>query len=124
MIARMLDRLLAAPAHPFPDAGPPNEAPVERGVYVIQNPEGRAVHVGNTPRGKKGLRQRLNNHLRGASSFSRAYCGGDRALLRGGYSYKYITVPDPRQRALLEALAIGTLCPEHLGTGLLKKESS
>lgn len=119
-----MDRLLAAPAHPFPDAGPPNEAPTERGVYVIRSPEGRVVHVGNTPRGKKGLRQRLNDHLRSTSSFSRAYCGGNGAILRGGYSYNYIVVPNPRERALLEARAIGTLCPEHLGTGLLKKESS
>lgn len=37
--------------------------------------------------------------------------------LRGGYGFRYLTVKNPRQRALLEAYAIGVLCPAHIGLG-------
>ena len=39
----------------------------------------------------------------------------DGTTLRKGYTFSYMIVPDPRMRALLEAYAIGRLCPAHLG---------
>ena len=40
-----------------------------QGVYVIYNPRKIPVHVGRTVHGKRGLRQRLDQHLLGQSSF-------------------------------------------------------
>ena len=37
-------------------------APTSLGVYVVYSPKGTVLHVGRTPRAKRGLRQRLNNH--------------------------------------------------------------
>jgi hypothetical protein len=86
-------------------------------VYIIYK-EGVALHVGRTPRGKGGLRQRLKNHLHGSSTFTVKYMQGKGATLReGGYTYQYLELEDSRKRALLEAYAIGTLCPEYLGLG-------
>jgi hypothetical protein len=42
----------------------------ERGVYVIYGPRDKALHVGGTPGGRRGLRQRLNDHLHQNSSFT------------------------------------------------------
>ena len=51
------------------------------GVYIIYSPNGRVTHVGRTVRGKRGLRQRLNNHLHGASSFVYLMHGAGRSRL-------------------------------------------
>jgi hypothetical protein len=42
---------------------------------------------------------------------------GDGSRLRGRYKFRCIVVRSDRQRALLEAYAIGFLCPAHMGTG-------
>jgi len=86
-------------------------------VYVIYNPKGTVLHVGRTPRAKKGLRQRLNNHLLGQSSFAHKYLKGRGNLLRKGYKFKYLVIKNPRERALVEAFSVGKLCPAHLGLG-------
>jgi hypothetical protein len=44
--------------------------------------------------------------------------------LREGHTYQYLKVRKRRQRALLEAYATGTLCPEYLGVGKKKKRNS
>lgn len=75
------------------------------------------MHVGRSVRGREGLAQRLGNHLRGQSSFAKSYLKGNGRLLREGYTYQYLVVADNRARALLEHLAVGELCPEHLGLG-------
>jgi hypothetical protein len=86
-------------------------------VYIIYKEE-VVLHTGRTLRGKDGLQQRLKNHLHGSSSFTVEYLKGKGATLReGGYTYQYLELGDSRKRALLEAYAIGTLCPEHLGLG-------
>jgi hypothetical protein len=59
----------------------------------------------------------LKDHLHGNSSFTNEYLKGDGSILRRGYMYKYLIILDPRERALVEALAVGTLCPLHLGLG-------
>jgi hypothetical protein len=83
--------------------------PNEDGVYVIYGyREGHVLYVGRTiqavPRRvplRIGLRQRLSQH---------------RAKY-GDFSFRFLKVPDPRQRALLEHLATGVLCPVDLAFG-------
>jgi hypothetical protein len=55
--------------------------------------------------------------LCGRSSFTYYFLDGDGSRLREGYSYQYLEVADARHRALLEALAVGWLCPAYLGVG-------
>jgi hypothetical protein len=101
----------------FPEAGVRLNVPDRHGVYVIYSPDGRVAHVGRTVRGKKGLQQRLNNHLHGASSFAVKALKGKGAKLRDGYKFRFTLIEDDRLRALVEAYAIGQLCPDHLGHG-------
>jgi hypothetical protein len=120
-VRKRFDTLINATPHSFPKKGERLDAPKKPGVYVIYDPKGKVVHVGTTPRAKNGIHQRLGNHLNGPSSFKRDYLGGDGSKLRTGYSYRCLPVNDPRRRALLEAYAIGCLCPKHLGVGQLRK---
>ena len=116
-IRRFLNELLRSDSHPFPPERGRLHAPTEPGVYLIYDARGRVAHVGRTPRARNGLRQRLNDHLHGNSSFTNEYLKGDGSKLRHGYQYKYLVITDPRKRALVEALATGALCPLHLGLG-------
>ncbi len=101
----------------FPDAGPIKES-VNQGVYVILKNGTQVLHVGRTTRNAKGLLGRLQAHLRGRSSFVKSYFNGDGSQLRKrDYSYAVLEVADPYKRDYLEALAIGKLCPKHIGTG-------
>ena len=119
-IRRLYKLLLQQDKKTFPQPGQSFEAPAEHGVYVIYQGED-ALHVGRTVRGEQGLRQRLKNHLRGKSSFARAYLSGDGSKLRDhGYFLQLLEVPDARKRTLLEALAIGKLCPRHIGLGVIE----
>jgi len=70
-----------------------------------------------TSKAKKGIKQRLNNHLRAQSSFVKSYFNGDGARLREKCRFKYIEIDSPRIRSLLEAYTIGSLCPAHIGLG-------
>ncbi len=117
-IHQLLQKLINSEFHLFPPKFKPVDAPTEHGVYIIYDPSGRVVHVGRTPRAQNGLRQRLKNHLQGKSSFARSYLDEDGSKLRNGYKFKYLVIPNPRKRALLEALATGTLCPLYLGLGI------
>jgi len=114
-IAALFDRLSSSASYPFPQKREPLNAPKERGVYVIQDANGLVLHVGNTPRAKKGVHQRLKDHLSGRSSFARLYLRGDTKKLRSSCFFRYLVVPNARQRALLEAYTIGRLCPFHIG---------
>ena len=113
-------RLDEAQRMAFPPAGSQLDAPESQGVYVIRGPDGRVLHVGRTHRGRRGLRQRLGNHLRGKSSFIRAWNHGDGGRLRQGCTYQYLVEDDPRFRALLEFYALAWHCPEHLGVGIAR----
>jgi hypothetical protein len=115
---RMLyDELCAQPKRPFPQYRQPLDAPSKLGVYIIRKEE-PVLHVGRTQRGRDGIHQRLKNHLHGSSSFTNDYLKGKGATLREeGYTYQYLKLEDPRKRALLEAYAVGTLCPKHIGLG-------
>jgi hypothetical protein len=114
----LFTRLKRAPLRAFPGPRGRLDAPNRHGVYVIYKPSGKVVHVGRTPSGSGGLRQRLGNHLYGASSFTIQYLKGQGSKLRRGYTFRCLVVNSRRRRALLEAYAIGYLCPRHIGLGL------
>src|SRR3990167_7958657 len=117
---KLLEDLLKTEPHKFPVKGSLIKLGItkKQGVYLIYNPKDKIVHVGRTQRGKFGLRQRLNNHLYVQSSFVINYLNGDGGKLRARYKFKLIIIKDERKRALLEAFAIGKLCPIHLGLWL------
>lgn len=116
-LKRVFRQLIRSPMVSFPEARQSIDAPDAKGVYVIYSPRGKVLHVGRTPRGKKGLRQRLNNHLHAGSSFTIKYLDGYGVRLRNGYKFRCLVVENPRRRALLESYATGQLCPAHLGLG-------
>lgn len=116
-IAEQFRKLCVSKRFPFPVRGTSLDAPDSQGIYVIYSLDGAVMHVGRTVRGKRGLRQRLSDHLLGKSSFARVQFNRVGALLRGLYTYAYIEVADARARCLLESYAIGSLCPGHLGLG-------
>ena len=116
-VRRLFRQLMAARITAFPKPRGNLDAPDHRGVYVIYGPKGRAVHVGGTPRGKHGLRQRLKNHLHRKSSFTAKFLHGKGSRLRHAYTFRCLAVRKPRDRALLEAYAIGRLCPAYIGLG-------
>jgi hypothetical protein len=109
--------LIRSPLQTFPEYRGKLNAPAGKGVYVIYDPRGRVAHVGSTPRAVGGIAQRLRNHMAGASSFTRAEFNRDGSRLRGKYKFRCIEVRAKRHRALLEAYAIGSLCPTHIGIG-------
>jgi hypothetical protein len=114
--------LMRAKRKPFPGHGQRFNETNKRGVYVIYR-GGKVLHVGGTPR--SGLRQRLSNHLHKQSSFTEnsEYLkkhGGSTQKARCDYvrarcEYRCLVIPNHRLRALLEAYAIGHLCPDHIG---------
>lgn len=118
-IAGLFKKLQNADAKKFPAKREVMDAPKpkDQGVYLIENEIGEVLHVGRTLGGKGGLHQRLKNHLSGTSSFMKNYEKIDCDELRKKCHFRYITVRCPRKRALLEACAIGHLCPKHIGTG-------
>jgi hypothetical protein len=120
-IRALFHALINADEKAFPAKGSKIDAPNERGVYLIYAPNHCVAHVGSTPRAKGGLKQRLQDHLQGRSSFTAAYFAKSKqrhgTQLKGRYSFRCLPVSGGRQRALLEAFAIGTLCPRHIGHG-------
>jgi len=121
-IRELLKVLVAAPRMRFPVRRGTLEATKDQGVYLIFSPKGRVLHVGMTPKARHGIWQRLRDHLATQSSFTNVYMKGDGSKLRSGCSYSFLVVTNRRHRALLEALAIGHLCPAHIGnSSVLKK---
>jgi hypothetical protein len=116
-IKAKLNQLLKSPLLRFPVSGDRLTVPYLQGVYVIYDPKGRVAHVGRTVRGRRGLHQRINNHLHGRSSFVIKALNGKGARLRQGFKFRFIAIENSRLRALIEAFAIGQLCPDHLGDG-------
>ncbi len=115
-IMKLYKALLASSFILFPKQGSVVIS-IKHGVYIIYNSNNEVCHVGTTISGKEGLNQRLNNHLKNQSSFSRQFLHKNGKILRAGYKFKYIEEESGRKRALLEALSIGLLCPLHIGTG-------
>ena len=114
--------LRTSPSHPFPKEGEPFPADLTKtlnspGVYLIENRRGDVLHIGRTLRNRP-LRERLRDHLNNKSSFSVVSLDRDgRKLSREGCVFRAVGIPDEKQRAYVEALAIGKLCPKHIGTG-------
>jgi hypothetical protein len=117
-VTALFDELIDAPHCRFPDARGSVTAPTDKGVYVIYDPKRRPLHVGSTPRASHGIAQRLRDHLAGKSSFVEKEFKGHGSALRATHFFSFLAVSDSRTRALLEALAIGRLCPKHIGHGL------
>ncbi len=117
-IKALYKSLLSQSEQPFPDQGERLLASTDQGVYIISNGKGLVLHVGKTDRAKNGIKQRLNNHLHGQSSFTKKHLNGAGSKLRGKCNYKYLVVINPRLRTLLEAYTISNLCPKHLGLGV------
>lgn len=116
-VKELFSKLLEQPKTSFPQPRNILDAPKAQGVYIIRKNHS-VLHVGRTYRGKDGIKQRLKNHLQASSSFANDYLNGNGAILREkGYTYQHFVVNDPRKRALLEAYAIGMLCPKHVGIG-------
>lgn len=113
-IIRLFKMLISGEMTSIPAVGRIN-IPDRHGVYIIYDANMRVAHVGRSITGKKGLKQRIGNHISGRSSFIRIYHEGDRSVMRSGYTLRYLIVEDTRKRALLEALTAGKLCPLHLG---------
>ena len=116
-VKALFQKLRRSPLHTFPSFGGKLDAPLAQGVYVIYSPRGKVLHVGRTPQGRNGIHQRLRDHLRGQSSFTSQYLNKDGSKLRDGYKFRCLVVKSPRRRALLEAYAMGCLCPDHIGLG-------
>lgn len=114
----LLQALLAAIAVPFPPVkNDPLPVPTVHGVYVIEDADGTPLHVGRTKTGQGGLQQRLYDHMYGTSSFACEYVRPSGKVVCGSYRFKFLAVPDPRLRGLLESYAIGHLCPAYFGVG-------
>jgi len=114
-IKLLYDQLLQSKPHKFPTTGP-LDITCKLGVYIIFNSKGVVSHVGNTRNGKKGLCQRLNNHLNGTSSYRKNFLRPRNLSVRNGFTYKLIEISSGRHRVFLESLACGLLCPEYIGT--------
>ncbi|RNJ42379.1 hypothetical protein B5V01_08225 [Mesorhizobium erdmanii] len=114
-ILALFDQLISSTLHQFPVGRSSLDVPSGHGVYVIYGPNEQALHVGKSSRGRRGVRQRLLNHLAGQSSFVKLYLKRDKSQLRSGCHFRYLEIEDPRKRALLEAYATGYLCPAHIG---------
>ena len=118
LIGALFKKLLESTLFPFPALRGPLNAPSKLGVYVIYGPGEKVLHVGSTPKAKNGIAQRLRDHMGSNSSFAKLHLeDGDGSVLRGSHHYRCLVVDNARHRALLEAYAIGHLCPEHIGSG-------
>lgn len=116
-VRKLFKKLIRSQLQAFATARKKLIAADGQGVYVIYNPRGKVLHVGRTPRAKGGIAQRLRNHMLNQSSFTTKYLKGDGSILRDRHKFRCLVVKNPRHRALLEAYAIGCLCPAHIGLG-------
>lgn len=117
IIKSLHQELINSKKHFFPQKGTGVSVSEKQGVYIIYSANNEVLHVGTTKRGKNGLNQRLNNHRNGSSSFSKKHLKPNNMKLSDGFMFNYIEVENGRERALLEALTLGLLCPAHMGTG-------
>jgi len=118
-INRLFQKLISSNFFIFPIKGKLN-ATDNHGVYIIYTPEDLVVHVGSTPSGKKGLNQRLYNHISCTGMLYHNYLKVLNIEMRGTHKFKFLIVSDPRKRALLESFTAGILCPIYFGTSQKK----
>lgn len=115
-VLQLHNLLLNSELYLFPKKGKVDVS-IEQGVYIIYNQKGIVLHVGKTDRAKNGLNQRLQNHLRNQSSFSKKYLIPNTVNIRFEGRFKYIEIENDRLRTFTEAFTVGKLCPKHVGTG-------
>ncbi len=72
IIKDLFEKLISSEYHIFPARGKINITE-KHGVYIIYNPNNEELHVGNTPSGRKGLNQRLYNHISCTGIFYEKY---------------------------------------------------
>lgn len=113
-----LEALLTQDYNQFPAPNRRVKVNGRGGVYVIFDERKTVLHVGRSI----NLNRRLNAHRYFSSSFSKRYLKVNELKINEQYSFKYLQVNNSRKRALLESLAIGILCPKHLGTGRAQEE--
>jgi hypothetical protein len=121
IIESLFEKLTSNNFYIFPLGGKMNVSE-KHGVYIIYSPQNEVLHVGNTPSGRKGLNQRLYNHISCTGVFYEKYLKPNKIRMRGTYKFKYLEVADIRLRALLEAYSAGKLCPLHFGTDAKKSK--
>ena len=121
IIEDLFVKLTSSKFYIFPVRGKINVSE-KHGVYIIYNPKNEVLHVGNTPSGRKGLNQRLYNHISCTGVFYEKYLEPNKIKMRGTHKFKYLEVDNIRHRALLEAYSAGKLCPLHFGTGAKKSK--
>jgi excinuclease UvrABC nuclease subunit len=112
-IRSLFDRLMRDTRKTFPERFSKDlHAPKEAGVYVIYTPSGKVDHVGEST----SIWGRLRGHMHANSSYVNNHLDGDgRRLGEKGYKFIYLRVRKPRERMLLQGLAIGRLCPRYIG---------
>jgi hypothetical protein len=110
-IRELFDKLVGETERTFPALGQKLDAPELPGVYVIYSPEGIVDHVGEST----SIAGRLRGHMGNASSYVNQYLKHMGSQLRGAYKFRCLPIDNSRQRMLLQALAIGLLCPQHIG---------
>mgnify|MGYP003706759399 CR=1 FL=1 len=114
-IAEKYQELINSVPHTFPREGKVHVSKL-KGVYIIYAPSGDVLHVGRNTKAKGGIDQRLNNHINGRSSFMKKVYNRDGSMLRGTHKFRFLALDESyRDRAWLEALTAGLLCPEHIG---------
>jgi GIY-YIG catalytic domain-containing protein len=124
-IKKLFDELRGSWEYFFSEKGKPcleNDAEDgclgQQGVYVIRNQRGTVLHVGRTV--CRSLRDRLNDHLKGNSSFTQYYNwfeGDASKLYQRRCTFQFLVEENDEKRAILEAYTTGRLCPRHIGTG-------
>lgn len=114
IVQELFEKLINSDFYIMPQEGKIN-ASNKHGVYVIYNNNKEVLHVGKTKDARNGLNQRLLNHVRNQSSFSKLYMQKNQINLRNWGYFKFIEVDSDRTRSLLEALTAGMLCPAHIG---------
>ena len=119
-IKQLHNQLVKSTFHEFPIKGK-IQASTKQGVYIVYDDLLRPLHVGKTNGAKNGLNDRLQNHVWNQSSFSKLYMQKNKIVLRAWGKFQFLELEDDRERALLEALTAGLLCPAHIGTGVKRK---
>lgn len=113
-VKELFEKLINSDFYIVPKEGKINVSN-KQGVYIIYNNNKEVLHVGKTKDARNGLNQRLLNHVRNQSSFSKLYMQKNKICLRNWGFIKFIEIDSPRDRSLLEALTAGILCPAHIG---------
>jgi excinuclease UvrABC nuclease subunit len=100
------------------------ELPETEGVYLLLNKKDEVLLVGKTEGGKGGLRSRINSQLFGASPFRKMYLLPSGTDIRKKHYVHCLAIESERDRILVEAYAMGKLCPEFIGMKLAEEVTS